>query len=128
MRIKSETEKRLIVEGQVNGKSAYFLIDTGASVGLIDKAKKKKYGLKEGFRYHGTLIGAGGEMKDVKHCDTFVEFEGKTIPQFLLADISNVVKSIKRETDIEILGIISLPQMKFAGICIDANDMEIIIE
>ena len=51
MRIKSETEKRLIVEGQVNGKSAYFLIDTGASVGLIDKAKKKKYGLKEGFLY-----------------------------------------------------------------------------
>ena len=128
MRIKSETEKRLIVEGQVNGKSAYFLIDTGASVGLIDKEKKKKYGLKEGFRYHGTLIGAGGDMKDVKHCDTFVEFEGKTIPQFLLADISNVVKSIKRETGIEILGIISLPQMKFAGIGIDSNDMEIIIE
>ena len=128
MRIKSETEKRLIVEGQVNGKSAYFLIDTGASVGLIDKEKKKKYGLKEGFRYHGTLIGAGGEMKDVKHCDTFVEFEGKTIPQFLLADISDIVKSIKRETGIEILGIISLPQMKFAGIGIDANDMEIIIE
>lgn len=128
MRIKSESEKRLIVEGQVNGKSAYFLIDTGASVGLIDKSKKKKYGLKEGFRYHGTLIGAGGEMKDVKHCDTFVELEGKTIPQFLLADISNVVKSIKRETDIEILGIISLPQMKFVGIGIDANDMEIIIE
>lgn len=128
MRIKSESEKRLIVEGQVNGKSAYFLIDTGASVGLIDKEKKKKYGLKEGFRYHGTLIGAGGEMKDVKHCDTFVELEGKTIPQFLLADISNVVKSIKRETGIEILGIISLPQMKFAGIGIDSNDMEIIIE
>ena len=128
MRIKSESEKRLIVEGQVNGKSAYFLIDTGASVGLIDKEKKKKYGLKEGFRYHGTLIGAGGEIKDVKHCDTFVELEGKTIPQFLLADISNVVKSIKRETAIEILGVISLPQMKFAGIGIDANDMEIIIE
>lgn len=128
MRIKSETEKRLIVEGQVNGKSAYFLIDTGASVGLIDKEKKKKYGLKEGFRYHGTLIGAGGEMKDVKHCDTFVELEGKTIPQFLLADISNVVKSIKRETDIEILGIISLPQMKIAHLGIDCDDMEIIVE
>lgn len=128
MRIKSETEKRLIVEGQVNGKSAYFLIDTGASVGLIDKAKKKKYGLKEGFRYHGTLIGAGGEMKDVKHCDTFVEFEGKTIPQFLLADISNVVKSIKRETGIEILGIISLKQMEFIGMNLDINSHEVWLE
>lgn len=128
MRIKSESEKRLIVEGQVNGKSAYFLIDTGASVGLIDKAKKKKYGLKEGFRYHGTLIGAGGEMKDVKHCDTFVEFEGKTIPQFLLADISNVVKSIKRETGIEILGIISLKQMEFIGMNLDINSHEVWLE
>lgn len=128
MRIKSETEKRLIVEGQVNGKSAYFLIDTGASVGLIDKAKKKKYGLKEGFRYHGTLIGAGGEMKDVKHCDTFVELEGKTIPQFLLADISNVVKSIKRETGIEILGIISLKQMEFIGMNLDINSHEVWLE
>ena len=127
-RVKSESNKRLIVKVKVNDKDAYMLLDTGASVGFFDINQKKKYGLKEGFRYHGTLIGAGGEMKDVKHCDTFVEFEGKTIPQFLLADISNVVKSIKRETDIEILGIISLPQMKFAGIGIDANDMEIIIE
>ena len=128
MRIKSESEIRLIVEGQVNGKSAYFLIDTGASVGLIDKEKKKKYGLKEVFRYHGTLIGAGGEMKDVKHCDTFVEFEGKTIPQFLLADISNVVKSIKRETGIEILGIIGLKQMSLVGMNIDVNSNEVWLE
>lgn len=128
MRIKSESEKRLIVEGQVNGKSAYFLIDTGASVGLIDKEKKKKYGLKEGFSYHGTLIGAGGEMKNVRHCDTFVEFQGKKIPQFLLADIGNIVESIKRETGIEILGIISLPQMKIAHLGIDCDDMEIIVE
>ena len=42
-RIKSKSEKRLIVEGQVNGKLAYFLLDSGASVGLIDKSKKKKY-------------------------------------------------------------------------------------
>ena len=128
MRIKSESEKRLIVEGQVNGKSAYFLIDTGASVGLIDKEKKKKYGLKEGFRYHGTLIGAGGEMKNVRHCDTFVEFQGKKIPQFLLADIGNIVESIKRETGIEILGIISLPQMSIIGMNIDVNSNEVWLE
>ena len=128
MRIKSESEKRLIVEGQVNGKSAYFLIDTGASVGLIDKEKKKKYGLKEGFRYHGTLIGAGGEIKNVYHCDTPANFKGRVIPQFLLADISNVVKSIKRETGIEILGIVSLKQMAIIGLNIDVNSNEVWLE
>lgn len=127
-RLKSISEKRLVVEGKVNGKEACFLLDTGASVGLMDDNQVRDYDLAKGRKYNGTLIGAGGEMRGVRHCDTFVELEGKTIPQFLLADISNVVKAIKKETGIEILGIVSLPQMKIAGIGIDANDMEIIIE
>lgn len=127
-RIKSLSEKRLVVEGKVNGKEACFLLDTGASVGLMDDNQIRDYDLAKGRRYNGTLIGAGGEMRGVRHCDTFVEFEGKTIPQFLLADISGVVDSIRRETGLEILGIISLPQMKMCGIGIDTNDNEIIIE
>lgn len=126
--IKSKSTKRLIVEGQVNGKAANFLIDTGASVGLIDNNQVKKYDLSVGKRFNGTLVGAGGEMRNVRHCNTFVNVGGKDIPQFLLADIEGVVDSIKRETGIEILGIISLPQMKIIGMNIDANDSLIIIE
>lgn len=128
MRIKSLSEKRLIVEGKVNNKTAQFLIDTGACVGLIDKDKVKEYGLLRGKRYSGRLIGVGGEMDNVRHCDTFVYIEDRVIPQFLLADISEVVKSIKRETGVEVLGIISLPQMKMVGMGIDANDNLIILE
>lgn len=127
-RITSESEKRLIVQGTVNGKIAYFLIDTGASVGMIDYGKRYDYDLKVGRRYGGTLIGAGGEMRNVKHCDTFVHIEDRVIPQFLLADIGDVVESIKMETGVEILGIIGLPQMKMANLSIDCNDNEIIIE
>jgi predicted aspartyl protease len=116
------------VEGLVNGRAAYFLIDTGASVGLMDYDQRKDYDLEVGRKFSGTVVGAGGEMRGVKHCNTFVHMEDKVIPQFLLADISEVVKSIKRETGIEILGIISLPQMKMCGIQIDANDNLIIIE
>lgn len=127
-RIKSISEKRLIVEAKVNDKKAYFLVDTGASIGLIDNNKRKKFDLSVGREYNGTLVGAGGEMRNVRHCNTFVEFENKVIPQFLLVDISGVVESIKRETGIEILGIISLPQMKMANLSIDCNDNDIIIE
>ena len=128
MRLKSLSEKRLIVEGQVNNKTAQFLIDTGACVGLIDEDKVKEYGLLRGKRYSGKLVGVGGEMGNVRHCDTFVHIEDRVIPQFLLADISGGVESIKRETGVEILGIISLPQMKMANLSIDCNDNEIIIE
>lgn len=127
-RIKSESEKRLIVQVTINCKIAYFLIDTGACIGLIDENQVKEYDLIRGKRYSGTLIGVGGEMDNVRHCDTFVHIEDRVIPQFLLADIDDLVKSIKRETGIEILGIISLPQCKLANITLDCNDNEIILE
>jgi len=126
--IKSKSDKRLIVEGRVNDKTAYFLIDTGASVGLIDDTQVKKYKLEVGRRYNGTLVGAGGTMYDVRYCNTFANVGGKTIPQFLLSDIESVVSSIKHETGIEIVGIISLPQMKMVGMNIDSNSDMIILE
>lgn len=128
MILKSKSDKRLIIEGLVNGKVADFLLDTGASVALINKDKIRDYGLKVGKKFNGTLVGIGGEMRNIKYCNTFVNIGGKDVSQFLIADISGVVESIKRETGIEILGIISLSQMKFFGINIDSNDNLIIIE
>lgn len=127
-KINSVSDKRLIIEGRVNDKTAYFLIDTGASLALMDYDQRKQYDLEVGKRFNGSVVGAGGEMRDVRYCNTFVNIENKVIPQFLLADISGVVTSIKRETGIEILGIISLPQMKMCGISLDCNDNLIIIE
>ena len=127
-RIKSISDERIIVEGKVNGKEAFFLVDTGASVGLMDENQRDDYGLVRGRKYSGTIVGAGGEMRNVRHCDTFVHFGGKVIPQFLLADIGGVVKSIKKETGIEILGIISLPQMSMIGLNLDINSLEVWLE
>lgn len=127
-RVKSETEKRLIVEVKVNGKSAYMLIDTGASAGMIDVNQADDFDVVVGNKYCGSIVGAGGEMQDVRHTHTMAEFEGKKIPQFLLADISNIVRSIKRETGIKILGIISLKQMQVIGLNIDTSRLEFWVE
>ena len=127
-RVKSKSDKRLIIEGQVNGKDACFLIDTGASVAIMDSCQERKYGLERGREFPNTIVGAGGEMDEVYYCRTMVDFYGKKIPQFLMADLRAVVKNVKRETGVEILGIISLPQMKMAGISLDCNDNLIILE
>ena len=50
-RVKSETEKRLIVEVKVNGKSAYMLIDTGASAGIIDMNQADDFDVVVGNKY-----------------------------------------------------------------------------
>ena len=125
---KSLSDKRLIIEAEVNGKKGFFLIDTGASVGLIAEDKVKKFDIVKGRKYPGSLVGAGGEMEDVYYCNTLVRFGGKDIPQFLITDISGVRNSIERETGIEILGIIGLSQMKITSMQVDANDNMIIIE
>lgn len=125
---KSLSDKRLIIEAEVNGKKGFFLIDTGASVGLIAEDKVKKFDIVRGRKYPGSLVGAGGEMEDVYYCNTLVRFSGKDIPQFLITDISGVRNSIERETGIEILGIIGLSQMKIIALQVDANDNMIIVE
>lgn len=127
MELKSKSEKRLIVEAKIAGETVSLLVDTGASVGILDERKAKKLGVEKGRELSSTLVGAGGEM-DAWHCREFAYIGEKPVPQFVIADIGNVVSSIKRETGIEIGGILSLPQMKMVGINIDANDNKIWIE
>lgn len=120
------TDKRPIIECRIGGKPAAFLLDTGASVGIIDREFINEYALTEGRRFNGTIVGAAGAMRKVRHCDSFVDLDnGKQLAQFLLADISNVRESIEAETGIAIVGIISWPQMKMVGMNIDALKCEI---
>lgn len=121
MRTKSLSEKRLIVNVTVNGKEAPMLIDTGASAGILSHSAVKKYNLVAGRDFPTRLQGAGGEFS-AKWCKTMAYLGEKVIPQFLIADIDNVIASIHHETGIRIVGIISLPQMKIAGITIDTDD------
>ena len=95
LEIKSKSDKRLIVEGVINDRRAMMLVDTGATVGLFSKEE---------------------------HCETPLLLGRTMIYQFYVADISDVVSSIKRQTGIEIQGIISLPQCKVANMEIDTDD------
>lgn len=123
----SLSEKRLIIECSISGKKAPFLVDTGASVGLIDENAKKKFNLKVGKKFSRPLIGAGGEISSSYLCDTIINVGSKQINQFIFADISYVQDSIYHETGIRIIGIIGLPQMKHIGMKIDLLNNTIIV-
>lgn len=130
--MQSLSKKRLIVEATVNGYTAPFLIDTGATVGLIDRTRINEFRINQGPKYNGTLVGAGGKMRGVRYCYSLAVLtdgdKSKSIGQFLLADIDAIVESIEAQTGIRILGIISLPQMQVAGVNIDANSNLITLE
>lgn len=128
----SLSTKRLIINATINGYEAPFLVDTGATVGLIDRNRINEFRINQGPKYNGTLVGAGGKMRGVRYCYSLAVLKDgdkeKHIGQFLLADIDAVVESIEAQTGIRILGIISLPQMKVAGVNIDANSNLITLE
>lgn len=123
MEQKFETEKRPIIKAKVNGQDAYFLVDTGASVGLIAEDKVKKFGLAYGRKYPGTLVGQGGEFDAPYFCNTPVEVGDRAMSQFLFADIDDVRYSIHKETGITILGIIGYAQLKMARLTITPDGL-----
>ena len=120
IKIQSESEKRLIIQGLLNDKKVYMLIDTGASIGMFHKDAVKKYGLVMSG-HSVNLVGAGGAFS-AKVCNTPLMVSGKPLYQFVVSDIKDVVNSIERQTGIRIAGIIGLNQMKLLNMAIDTDD------
>lgn len=123
MIVKSLTDKRLVVAVEINGKAANMLVDTGASMSLLDDNRKDEYGYARRNKLSGTLTGVGGEQSDVWHVkDIDVRLQGLPVYQFLMTDLSGVAGSIRKETGIDIAGIIGLPQIKDLEMKIDADN------
>lgn len=123
----SESDKRIIVRGEINGLPACMLVDTGAVAGILSKDIAKKFGLQVNKGKKFKLQGAGGDF-DACLCETPLMLGGRPIYQFLVADISNLVDSIRKETGVEIAGIISLPQMRGLNIRINTHANYITID
>ena len=114
---------RLIIAVEINGKAANMLVDTGASLSVIDIALLKEYGFRKRTKLQGTITGVGGAQKNVWHTgDLSVNIQGIPLYQFVATDISDVCESIRKATGIAIHGIIGLPQIKAAEMKIDAEN------
>lgn len=116
---------RLTIPGTIASHKAYFLFDTGATVSLISDKYAKANRLAVGRPFKGQLIGAGGSFKTARMCDDIATIVGKQFSQFVIADIDNIVESIKQETGIEIAGIVGLPQMQINNIIINTSKLEV---
>ena len=65
-----QSSSRPIIKGKVGNKDAYFLLDTGTNLALIDSTQTDKYNLEKGIEFSGNIIGTGGLGTKAYYCNT----------------------------------------------------------
>lgn len=97
-----------VVEGRINGKKAFFVIDTGASISILDEACSKRFGFRVTASVDRTVIGLGGESRINDAINCSVEFGPLKIEHviFRTKRLGEFVAIIRKNNHVEIVGII----------------------
>jgi hypothetical protein len=92
----------------INGKTGYFLIDTGCSISAINVDDAGSFGVKI-FPYMATMAGLGGESIVFLADTTTVHVKANDVAlasRFIVADLMGSFESYERTTGRNLVGII----------------------
>jgi hypothetical protein len=116
-----------VVEGKINGKRAYFIVDTGASISILNETEASRFGFKfftpQDIEVHG--LSGQAEINEATHCE--VEFGSLKIRglKFHTKKLNEVVRAIHENEAVEIAGIIGANVIDFYGVTIDYRNRKI---
>jgi len=107
----------LMLRCQLNGKPAYFLIDTGASFTILHSKSAKSYNFDVLERRSQQTTGFGGSAATVKIAiGANLEFSHRKISMgFLAQDLSKMITLIQSSSKLRIVGIIGSDLLKRYG-------------
>lgn len=111
-----------IVSGYINGKKAYFLLDTGSDLTIVNSADAKKYGFKLISSDRDKLVeGLGSSSTGIKRAANIhlKMNESRINTKFFAFDLTNIIRSLRLRTHIKIVGIIGSDVMKKYNFNID---------
>lgn len=114
-----------VVDVSVNGRTCAMLIDTGASINIIDSAivgncdvvfaEAKANSFAGMFSLSGFFIGN-------------VEYKNRKISKFMVSDIAQALKNVSSKTKLEVVGILGAPAIKELGMIINLKQGVITIK
>ncbi len=119
-----------VIEGKLNGKKAFFILDTGASLSVLDEKQSKEYGFSTTDLDSDTHISGYGGNTSMKEAVSEnvnvggVDFNGNYYSQ----DISNIVNVIRANEGVKISGIIGCDILKTKGAIIDLSENTIYLK
>ena len=119
-----------IIKGKLNEKTAYFLVDSGSDVTIINLKDTKKFKINYGkmysdrYRFSGLYSEHKGDILVAKGMD--LELNDKKISgRYLLFDLSKIAQSLSKDSGIQINGIIGSDVMKNYNFVINYETEEI---
>ncbi|MEO0895750.1 MAG: aspartyl protease family protein [Bacteroidota bacterium] len=120
-----------IIKGTLNGKKAYFLLDSGADVTLLDESTAENFGFKTvkvpgANKIQGVNRGAH-EVEEAKKAEMKLGTQHIKY-QFKTFNISHLANSIMNKTGYRICGIIGSDVMKKYGFIIDYSNHKVLIQ
>lgn len=113
------SDRRPIVECELLGRKRLFLIDTGASVGMVHDGVR---GTHPSGRSVPIVDASGDETRCPVLRDT-ASVGGMEVGQFVSMDISAVRESIRRQTGLSIDGLLSWPQLVTLGATLRVGEL-----
>jgi hypothetical protein len=104
-----EGSKQPIIQVSLNGRNAYFLIDTGSDVTCLQKNDAKKYEFQYQRSYSKSVLTGIHTSADKHFVGKRAQMMLEDIPiraKFRVLDLSTVIESIYQDSGIRINGII----------------------
>lgn len=115
-----------VVEGTLNGKKVFYIIDTGASLSILDLSQQEDYDFHYRIDVNEGVAGIGGVSTLGVVSNAEAEIGGVKIDVPLKTqDLSAVKNVIQRYQGVKIIGIIGSDYMKRHNIVIDYSNNEI---
>ena len=117
-------EKVPIVEVQLNGVPAYFILDSGSDISLLNQTDADKYQFTLAKSSSKDLRGFSGGVQVLHHAAGIsLKLNDHEIKvSFYTAHLDQLVQVLKQYSSIKITGIIGLDVMKEYGFEIDYSD------
>ena len=116
-----------VVEGTINGKQAFFIVDSGASLSVLDDNQSDYFEFSTS-KSNIAAAGYGGVASFGNASDVKLTVGGKRFnTDFKSQDLSKIVDLIRENDGVEISGIIGSDIMKDYHFIIDYADLTISI-
>ncbi len=110
-----------VIEGRINGKTAYFIVDTGASCSILNESVARHFGFKTMVALDEHLMGLNGAARIKTAFNYAIELGPLRIKSlvFRTRRIDELVDVIKNNDRVSIAGIIGADVLKKYQMSID---------